>query len=83
MNSKHDCISKVRNELKNADPSLGYVKFDLDNIQDTSLKNGIKMTGQRITFSYIHTMRNGKQVEKTGKSFVTHDYCPFCGKKYR
>ena len=41
------------------------------------------MTGQRITFNYTHTMRNGKQIEKTGKSFVTHDYCPFCGKKYK
>lgn len=83
MDKNHDCISKVRKQLKDADPSLGWVRFDLSTIQDMSKKNGIEMTGQRIEFSYKHKKKDGTEVEKIGKSFVTHAYCPFCGKKYR
>ncbi|MGN6478314.1 MAG: hypothetical protein ACTHKV_13900 [Flavipsychrobacter sp.] len=83
MDKNHDCISKVREQLKAADPSLGWVRFDMSTIKDMSKKDGINMTGQRIEYSYKHTKKDGTVIEKTGKSFVTHDYCPFCGKKYR
>ena len=82
MGLTHDCISIVRQQLKDADPTLGWVKFELSTIQDLSKRDGLKKTGQAISYSYIHTKKDGTAVEKTAKSFVTHDYCPFCGKKY-
>ena len=84
MNKNHDCISRVREELKAANPDMiSWIRFDLSTIKDMSKKNGINMTGQRIEYAYNHKKKDGTVVEKTGKSFITHDYCPFCGKKYR
>jgi hypothetical protein len=74
-NKKHvACINKVRTELKNADPSIGYIRFKLAG------ENGI--TGQYIEYSQAVEKRNGtiKQVEK--KSFIAHSFCPFCGEAY-
>jgi len=45
MDKNHDCISKVRTELKEADPTLGWVRFELSNIKSTSQKDGIVKTG--------------------------------------
>ena len=42
MDKKHDCISKVRNELKEADKTLGWIKFDLSDIKDTNMKMALK-----------------------------------------
>lgn len=82
MEKNHDCISKVRQQVKDADPTMGWVKFELSTIKNMNNYDGINKTGQAIRFSYTHTKRDGTTVEKTGKSFVTHNYCPFCGKKY-
>lgn len=83
MDKNHDCISRVRKELKDANPNIGWVRFDLSTIKGTATKTGIEMTGQGIEYSYRHKKISGTTIEKTGKSFVTHDYCPFCGEKYR
>ena len=83
MNKNHDCISRVRKELKDANPGMGWVKFSLSTIKDASDKDSIEMTGQAIEYSYQHKKKDGTIIDKTDKSFVTHDYCPFCGKKYR
>jgi len=82
MDKNHDCISKVRTELKEADPTLGWVRFELSNIKSTSQKDGIVKTGQAISYSYEHTKKDGTKITKIGKSFVSHDFCPFCGEKY-
>lgn len=79
---KHDCISKVRQQIKDANPSIGWVRFDLSTIRNESNLNGVDKTGQRIEYSYKHTKKDGTVVEKTAKSFITHDFCPFCGKRY-
>lgn len=78
----HDCISKVRKQLKGADPTIGLVKFKLSTIKNLYIKNAIEKTGQEIEYSFTYTKKDGSKVEKTAKSFVSHDYCPFCGKKY-
>ena len=83
MDKNHDCISRVRNELKEANPEMGWVRFDCSTIKDMKSKNGIEMTGQRIEYSYKHKKKDGTEIEKIGKDFVTHDYCPFCGEKYK
>lgn len=84
MDKNHDCLSRVRQELKDANPDMiGFIFFDLSTIKDMSNNSGIKMTGQGISYGYQHKKRDGTIVEKRGKSFVTHDYCPFCGEKYK
>lgn len=74
-NRKHvDCITKVRQQMKKDDPSLGWVKFILAGT------NGV--TGQAIQYSETVTKRDGTKKEVIKKSYVTHDFCPFCGEKF-
>jgi len=82
MDKNHDCISKVRTELKEANPDLGWIRFELSTIVNTSQKERIEKTGQAIVYSYEHTKKDGTKIQKTGKSFVSHSFCPFCGEKY-
>ncbi len=72
---KHNCIEKVRQQIKDADDTIKYVLFDLANIKDTSIPNSEYKTGQRVSVEF----NNKKKIEK---SFVAHDYCPWCGVKY-
>jgi len=81
MEDTHDCISKVRARLKE-NSNIGWVRFSLSTIVSMDGKDKINKTGQEIEYSYTHTKKNGEQVERTRKSFVTHTYCPFCGEKY-
>lgn len=82
MKIDHDCISKVRKQLKEEDPTIGWVKFDYSTVHDLKDPNPLYKTGQRMEYSYNHTKKDGTVVEKTGKSFVSHDFCPFCGEAY-
>lgn len=82
MNSNHDCISKVRKELKNESPEMGWVKFDCSNVHNMNDPDPIYKTGQRFEYSYRHTKKDGTIIEKIGKSFISHDFCPFCGEEY-
>lgn len=82
MDATHDCISKVRQSLKENDPLIGWVRFSLTTIVSMDEDNGINKTGQEIEYSYVHKKKNGEEVTKTRKSFVTHTFCPFCGEKY-
>lgn len=76
---KHDCISKVRTELKEQDKDATYIRFSLSTIRGEEKDS---MTGQEIVIGYNHTKRDGMVIDKPQKTFVTHTYCPFCGKKY-
>ncbi len=82
MDKNHDCITKVREQLKNDAPEINWIRFDLSTIQNASIKNPINKTGQRIEYGYTHKKKDGSTVEKVGKSFVSHKYCPFCGEEY-
>lgn len=58
-----------------ADPNIKGVSFDCSTI------GGYK-TGQRIEVRQTHVKRTGESVERTKKSFVAHNFCPWCGEPY-
>lgn len=78
------CLEEIRkNIIKNE--NANYVRIDLSTItrrfEDApDLEN---LTGQRIEIGYNHTKRDGTIQKKERKSFITHDFCPFCGKEYK
>lgn len=76
------CIAKVRAGIMSNNDAITAVYFDLTNIEDVSKRNGVRKTGQKIEVYYNHTMKSGEVREKKRNSFVSHEYCPFCGKKY-
>jgi len=82
MEKEPCCNAKVRKGLMTNNSSITHIYFDLSNIQDISKSNPVIKTGQNIEVGYNHTMKNGEIRQKTRKSFVTHEFCPFCGKKY-
>lgn len=79
------CIDRRREQIMTANPDVNYVRFDMDNIKSTyenGYRNLFYKTGQRITIGFDHKKKDGTVVGKEEKSFIAHDYCPFCGKKY-
>lgn len=77
----HDCISKVRKELMNANPKIKTIHFELSTIANADgSKQG--MTGQAIQYTWEEANKKGIVKTQRLKTFVTHKYCPFCGKKY-
>ncbi|MBP4137429.1 hypothetical protein [Flavobacterium geliluteum] len=78
-----ECLNEIRqNIIENEKAS--YVRIDCSNIRRTTEGEADKecLTGQRIEIGYNHIKRDGEIKKKERKSFVTHDYCPFCGDKY-
>lgn len=84
--SDHLCLKNFSSDFIKEHPSVKWVKLSLSTIRHMSNKYIEAKTGQEVTYQYEHTIKSGKrkgEVElKTEKSFVTHSYCPFCGKKY-
>ncbi len=77
------CLDNIReNIIKNE--NANYVRFDCSTIRRRIQNEPDKedLTGQRIEVGFNHTKRNGEVIKKEYKSFVTHDFCPFCGVKY-
>lgn len=81
----HDCISKVRKEIMSESDSIKYVRFKLSGIR--SFVNGKDVgenkTGQEIIVGHDKKKKDGTIQTKEEKTFITHTYCPFCGKKYK
>lgn len=78
------CLETIRKNII-ANEKANYVRIDCSTIT-VRLENGKSIenvTGQRIEVGYDHTKRDGTIQKKEYKSFVTHDYCPFCGKLYK
>lgn len=69
-----ECWNKVRKQLKDADKSLGWVRFGLVGPKGQS--------GQVIEYSQTIIKKDGSEKTVQKKSFITHDFCPFCGKKF-
>ena len=81
--TEHCCLDKVRKQIMKGDSTITHVYFKLANIVTIGGKTeSVKKTGQAIDYGFIHTKKNGEKVEKSQSSFISHDYCPFCGKKY-
>lgn len=86
MSKKHDCISKVRHEIMQERPEVKWVKFDLSDLRavlDNGKRGKDEKTGQEFVEGYAYTKKGGETIEKTRRSFVSHNYCPFCGYKYQ
>jgi len=81
MKKDHNCLAEVRQDLMNEDETIKSVRFDCTNIKRAN-RTGVPMTGQRIWYTYDHKKKDGNIVVKSVKTFVTHDFCPFCGLKY-
>ena len=66
------------------DSTINYIRFDLSTCAEIEEGEIVKqnLTGQRIDIGYNHTKRDGTIQKKERKSFITHDYCPWCGKEY-
>lgn len=79
---KHDCISAVRKDLMKQDKAITYVRFELSTITRLDGRGEVK-TGQRIWIGIKKKRKTGEEYIKDERTFVTHDYCPFCGKKYK
>ena len=78
------CLDEIRSYIIANTENANYVRIDLSTIRTTIDGKTDKkdITGQRIEIGYKHTMRNGNVVQKERKSFVNHDFYPFCGTKY-
>lgn len=82
MDKNHNCLERVRKELMDANPEIISLHFPFSMMQDMNKRYGINMTGQEVKYIVNQTREDGKVVQKVKRSFVIHDYCPFCGEKY-
>ncbi len=85
MINHEKCLDKVRKQIMKASPELKYVRFDMASIvswDENNKRSKYHKTGQRIEVVYDKTKKDGTIIKKEEKSFIAHDYCPFCGKKY-
>jgi hypothetical protein len=78
------CLEKIRKNII-SNEGANYVRIDCSNIR-VRFENGKDLenvTGQRIEIGYNHVKRDGSIQKKERKSFIAHDFCPFCGKEYK
>lgn len=80
------CLQKIREAVIEDSkdlprPTIGVV-FDLSNIIRFDGK-GMAKTGQQVWLTEEITKKNGDKVRKDRRSYITHIYCPFCGKKFK
>lgn len=78
---KNDCLNNIRKQLKEDDKMINWVRFDASTITSMA-KDGVYKTGQLLSYGFTHTKKDGTTIDKIEKSFVAHNYCPFCGTKY-
>lgn len=78
---KHDvvtCAKKIIGQWKKDDETITNAYFDLMNISRIGATPKRHKTGQHVFIT--RKTKSGK--EKTQKTFMGHEYCPFCGKKF-
>jgi prophage DNA circulation protein len=78
---KHNCLSNITENLVKQDKSIIGIRFDLSNIVQVDHKGDAK-TAQKVWVRVKKKKKSGEEVIKDEVSFITHTYCPFCGKKY-
>lgn len=78
-----NCLDEIRKNII-ANQKANYVRIDLSTIltKEEGKPDKENLTGQNITIGYTHVKRDGGLQPKERKTFITHDYCPFCGVKY-
>ncbi len=77
------CLEEIRSNII-ANENANYVRIDCSTIRvrRDGMKDVENVTGQRVEIGYNQIKKDKSVIKKERKSFVTHDYCPFCGKKY-
>jgi len=78
---KHDvntCLKKIIKNAKKADESIEHVSFELAGITRIGAIPRRYKTGQVIRITRL----NSKGKEVVQKTFISHEYCPFCGTKF-
>jgi hypothetical protein len=76
-----DCINKTLESLRNMHPEAYFVNMELINIHSID-EPTIRKTGQKYTASSQRVNRKGRKVESNYSSFVSHNFCPWCGVSY-
>ena len=65
------------NESEHAAELMGYGYF-----MNAELSGGLILKPKMdVQIKYLRKNKNGDLVNKTQKSFITFNYCPFCGEK--
>lgn len=78
---KHDvttCLKKIIKNGKQADKTITGIYFEMARITRIGAVPRRHKTGQEVRITRL----NSKGREVTQKTFVAHDYCPFCGNKF-
>jgi hypothetical protein len=82
VSEDHNCLKELGNMWKEDDPNFVAAEFVLVNIKTIGAKHNIRKTGQSVILHEKYTQKNGKVIVRKTKTFVSHVYCPFCGKRY-
>lgn len=76
-----DCQNKIRESYIAENPDITHFIFGLSNIKAVKEPNAKPKTGQPVEIGF-NTVKKGKPAHKWIKTFIAHEYCPFCGVKY-
>ena len=77
-----DNIRKAVKERREKDGNtVNYVVFKLSSIGGVDSKELV--TGQEIEIDYSYLNKKNERKDKCEKTFVAHNYCPWCGRKYK
>lgn len=77
-----NCLNKIRQNIVNNTPNVIYAKLELSNIVNVFGDQEKKKTGQALEIGYKYKKKDGRETTKHKKTYIIHDYCPFCGQKY-
>lgn len=78
-----DCIKQIREQI--LDRGATSVIVDMADVTTTYTDGTIVRgkTGQRIEVKELKKKKDGTEYHKWRKSFIAHQYCPFCGEEYK
>jgi hypothetical protein len=86
MEKQCDCQDLIRNNffetLRQENKEPISLRFKLSGIMSMRERSSIKKTGQEVELRYSYKNKKGEEKQKTETSFVTHNFCPFCGVEY-
>lgn len=82
MEKTHNCLQQIREDIMKADTSISAIVYDHSNIINLKDREKPAKTGQGVTVFFTAVDKAGKRTAKTKKTFIVHEYCPFCGQKY-
>lgn len=76
-----NCINELRQSILNADPTITFLFIECANVKSLEDRSKPAKTGQPVQIEKTVQGRKGLK-SVPSKSFITHNFCPFCGVKY-